>query len=365
MRPEQKPANPNFSSGPTSKRPGWSLEKLNLESLGRSHRAKGPKARIQKIITDSRELLGMPDDYLLGIVPGSDTGAFEMAMWAMLGTRPVDVFSWESFGDGWVTDIEKQLKLDDTHVYKAGYGEIPDLGLADRSHDIVFTWNGTTSGVRVPDAEWISDDREGLTFCDATSAVFAMPITWPKLDVITWSWQKALGGEAGQGMLALSPRAVDRLETWQPNRPLPKIFRLTKSGKIIQALFVGATINTPSLLAVEDHLDALGWAKAIGGLPALIKRSQKNLDIIAGWVDRTDWVTFLASDPDLRSSTSICLKIIDPWFTDQDTDSQRLAIKQLVTMLDEESVAHDIEGYRDAPPGVTDLGRGHRGNHGS
>lgn len=351
MKPTQKTNNPNFSSGPTSKRPGWSPGNLNVNSLGRSHRAKGPKARIQKVSDDSRAVLGIPDDYLLGMVPGSDTGAFEMAMWSMLGERPVDVFAWESFGEGWITDITKQLKLSDIQLHTADYGEIPDLSQANADHDIIFTWNGTTSGIRVPDAEWIADDRSGLTFCDATSAVFAMPLAWEKLDVITWSWQKVLGGEAGHGMLALSPRAVARLESWQPDRPLPKIFRLTKSGKLNQDIFVGSTINTPSLLAVEDQLDALGWAQELG-LSGLIQRSEYNLQAIADWVNVTDWVDFLAADPSLRSSTSICLKIVDPWFTEQETDAQRDVVKQLVAMLEVESVAYDIAGYRDAPPGL-------------
>ena len=285
------------------------------------------------------------------MVPGSDTGAFEMAMWSMLGERPVDVFAWESFGEGWITDITKQLKLSDIQLHTADYGEIPDLSQANADHDIIFTWNGTTSGIRVPDAEWIADDRSGLTFCDATSAVFAMPLAWEKLDVITWSWQKVLGGEAGHGMLALSPRAVARLESWQPDRPLPKIFRLTKSGKLNQDIFVGSTINTPSLLAVEDQLDALGWAQELG-LSGLIQRSEYNLQAIADWVNVTDWVDFLAADPSLRSSTSICLKIVDPWFTEQETDAQRDVVKQLVAMLEVESVAYDIAGYRDAPPGL-------------
>lgn len=351
MKPTQKTNNPNFSSGPTSKRPGWSTGNLNVNSLGRSHRAKGPKARIQKVSDESRAVLGIPDDYLLGMVPGSDTGAFEMAMWSLLGERPVDIFAWESFGEGWITDITKQLKLSDIQLHTADYGEIPDLSQANADHDIIFTWNGTTSGIRVPDAEWIADDRSGLTFCDATSAVFAMPLAWEKLDVITWSWQKVLGGEAGHGMLALSPRAVARLESWQPDRPLPKIFRLTKSGKLNQDIFVGSTINTPSLLAVEDQLDALGWAQELG-LSGLIQRSEYNLQAIADWVNVTDWVDFLAADPSLRSSTSICLKIVDPWFTEQETDAQRDVVKQLVALLEAESVAYDIAGYRDAPPGL-------------
>ncbi|HAK51058.1 MAG TPA: phosphoserine transaminase, partial [Gammaproteobacteria bacterium] len=350
-KPTQKPSNPNFSSGPTSKRPGWSPDQLDLNSLGRSHRARGPKARIRKVSDDSRAVLGIPDDYVLGMVPGSDTGAFEMAMWGMLGERPVDVFAWESFGEGWVTDITKQLKLDDIQLYTADYGEIPDLSKAKADHDVIFTWNGTTSGVRVPNADWIAEDRRGLSFCDATSAVFAMPIAWEKLDVITWSWQKVLGGEAGHGMLALSPRAVERLETWQSDRPLPKIFRLTKYGKLNRDIFAGSTINTPSLLAVEDQLDALSWAQGLG-LAGLVQRSEANLQTISDWLGNTDWIEFLATDSSLRSSTSICLKIVNPWFTEQDTDAQRDVIKQLVALLESESVAYDIAGYRDAPPGL-------------
>ncbi len=310
------------------------------------------------MITESREILGMPDDYLLGIVPASDTGAFEMAMWTMLGERAVDIFAWESFGQGWVTDIEKQLKLDNTNVCIAPYGVLPDFAEANPNHDIVFTWNGTTSGVRIPDASWIADDREGLTFCDATSAVFGMPVDWPKLDVVTWSWQKVLGGEAAHGMLALSPAAVARLERWQPDRPLPKIFRLTKSGKLNREIFAGSTINTPSLLAVEDQLDALKWARSIGGLPALIQRSQSNLHAIESWVANTPWVSFLAKLPETRSSTSICLNITDPWFTAQDEAAQRAVIKSLVGMLESDDVAYDIAGYRDAPPGLRIWGGG-------
>ena len=274
-----------------------------------------------------------------------------MAMWGMLGERPVDVFAWESFGEGWVTDITKQLKLDDIQLYTADYGEIPDLSKAKADHDVIFTWNGTTSGVRVPNADWIAEDRRGLSFCDATSAVFAMPIAWEKLDVITWSWQKVLGGEAGHGMLALSPRAVERLETWQSDRPLPKIFRLTKYGKLNRDIFAGSTINTPSLLAVEDQLDALSWAQGLG-LAGLVQRSEANLQTISDWLGNTDWIEFLATDSSLRSSTSICLKIVNPWFTEQDTDAQRDVIKQLVALLESESVAYDIAGYRDAPPGL-------------
>jgi phosphoserine aminotransferase len=358
-KPEKKPANPKFSSGPTSKRPGWSVAELNTESLGRSHRAKQPKARLKKVIDDSKRILGIPEDYLLAIVPASDTGAFEMAMWTMLGARGVDVLSWESFGEGWATDIKSQLKLDDTRFINAPYGDLPDLNSTDAaSRDVIFTWNGTTSGVCVSDADWISADREGLTFCDATSAVFAMEVDWPKLDVVTWSWQKVLGGEAGHGMLALSPRAVERLETYTPAWPLPKIFRLAKKGKVGLDLFAGSTINTPSMLAVEDQLNALAWAESIGGLTALIGRSQANLAAIKTWVDKRDWIEFLATDPATISSTSICLRIVDEWFSVLEEDAQRSLIKSLVNNLESEGVALDISGYRDAPPGLRIWGGG-------
>lgn len=357
-KPASKPRNPRFSSGPTSKRPGWSLEALDTSSLGRSHRAGYPKGRIKQVIDDSKLILGIPDDYLVGIVPASDTGAFEMAMWTMLGARGVDVLSWESFGAGWLTDIKSQLKLEDVRDLSAAYGELPDLGAVDGDRDIVFTWNGTTSGVRVPDADWIPSDRAGLTFCDATSAVFAMAVDWQKLDVVTWSWQKVLGGEAAHGMLVLSPAAVARLESYTPAWPLPKIFRLAKKGKVTLDLFEGATINTPSMLAVEDQLDALAWADSIGGLPALIERSARNLAAIEAWVAQSDWAGFLASDPVNRSSTSICLSIVDPWFTGKDEDEQQAMIKKLTKLLEAEDVAYDIGGYRDAPPGLRIWGGG-------
>jgi phosphoserine aminotransferase len=358
-KPEQKPANPRFSSGPTSKRPGWSLAELDTESLGRSHRAKHPKARLKKVIDESKRILGIPEDYLVAIVPASDTGAFEMAMWTMLGARGVDVLSWESFGEGWATDIKSQLKLDDVRLISADYGDLPDLASTDAaSRDVIFTWNGTTSGVCLSNADWIPADRDGLTFCDATSAVFAMEVDWPKLDVVTWSWQKALGGEAGHGMLALSPGAVERLETYTPAWPLPKIFRLAKKGKVGLDLFEGSTINTPSMLAVEDQLDALAWAESIGGLAGLVERSQANLSAISTWVEKSDWVAFLATDPATISSTSICLSIVDEWFSEQNEDAQRSLIKSLVSTLDSEGVALDIGGYRDAPPGLRIWGGG-------
>ena len=352
-KPSNKPGNSRFSSGPTSKRPGWSLANLNTNSLGRSHRAGYPKERLQKVIEESRRILGMPDDYLLGIVPASNTGAFEMAMWSMLGQRPVDVFSWESFGAGWVTDIRMLLPPADVREITAPYGELPDFSQADLAHrDLVFLWNGTTSGVCLANADWVPAEREGLALCDATSAVFAMEIDWPKLDVVTWSWQKVLGGEAAHGMLALSPRAVARLESYTPPRPLPKIFRLVKKGQLDAALFDGSTINTPSMLAVEDQLDALAWADQAGGLAGLIERSRRNLDVIAGWVKASDWVDFLAKDPACRSSTSICLSITDTWFASRPEDEQRTFIKQLTGLLESEGVALDISGYRDAPPGL-------------
>ena len=358
-RPDKKPLNPRFSSGPTAKRPGWSVDCLSTESLGRSHRAGYPKSRLKSVIDISKGMLGMPDDYLLAIVPASDTGAFEMAMWTMLGARGIDVLSWESFGAGWVTDIKSQLKLEDLREFSAPYGELPDLNAVDsEARDVVFTWNGTTSGVRIPDADWISADRNGLTFCDATSAAFAMPLDWPKLDVVTWSWQKVLGGEAAHGMLALSPRAVERLETYTPNWPLPKVFRLTKKGKLGLDLFAGSTINTPSMLAVEDQLDALDWAESIGGLSGLVSRSEANLAVISKWVDCTDWVSFLAANPATRSSTSICLTVVDPWFAGKDEDEQRALLKSLTSILEQEDIALDIGGYRDAPPGLRIWGGG-------
>jgi phosphoserine aminotransferase len=351
--PETKPNNPCFSSGPTAKRPGWALTKLSIDVLGRSHRASVPKSRIKAVIDQSKALLGMPDDYLLGIVPGSDTGAFEMAMWTMLGARGVDVLSWESFGAGWKTDIQKQLKLNDVRIFDAPYGSLPDLtAVSTLDRDVVFTWNGTTSGACIPNGDWISDVREGLTFCDATSASFAMALPWTKLDVVTWSWQKVMGGEAAHGMIALSPRAVARLESYDPAWPLPKLFRLTKGGALIRDLFEGATINTPSMLAVEDQLDALAWATQIGGLSALIARSQANLSVVRNWVDQSSWAAFLTPDISQQSSTSICLKIIDPIFGGLPDSAQRAFIKSMTALLEQKNVAFDIAAYRDAPPGL-------------
>lgn len=352
MKPTTRPARPQFSSGPCVKRPGWSLGQLEKALVGRSHRAAPAKARLQEVIDRSRSLLGLPDDYRLGIVPASDTGAVEMAMWSLLGPRGVDVLAWESFGLGWKTDVEKQLGLADARALVADYGQLPDLSAVDFDRDVIFTWNGTTSGVRVPDGSWIPDEHAGLVICDATSAAFAMDIPYEKLDVITWSWQKVLGGEASHGMLALSPRAVERLETFKPPRPLPKIFRLTKGGKLIEGIFEAATINTPSMLAVEDAIDSLRWAEACGGVPALIARSEANLASIARWIDRTPWPAFLARDPATRSCTSICLQIEDPHFVSLAQPERAAFAKRIVKLLDEEGVAYDIGSYADAPPGL-------------
>jgi phosphoserine aminotransferase len=350
--PSVRPLVPHFSSGPCAKRPGWSLQALTDAVLGRSHRSKIGKAKLKRAIDLTREILRVPADYRIGIVPASDTGAVEMALWSLLGSRPVTVLAWESFGEGWVTDITKQLKLKDVTVLKAGYGELPDLSKVDWSSDVVFTWNGTTSGVRVPDAAWIAGDRQGLSICDATSAAFAQPLDYAKLDVITLSWQKVLGGEAAHGMLMLSPRAVERLKTYTPPWPLPKIFRMTNGGKLIEGIFEGETINTPSMLCVEDYLDTLGWAKSIGGLDALVGRADANTKAIADWVAVTPWVDFLAREPAIRSNTSVCLKIVDPAVAALTADAQSAFIKGLVAALEKENVAYDIDAYRDAPPGL-------------
>ena len=352
MKPTAKPQNPCFSSGPCAKRPGWSLAALEDACLGRSHRSKLGKAKLKQVIELTREVLGIPSDYKIGIVPASDTGAVEMAMWSLLGERGVDMMAWESFGSGWVSDVTKQLKLDDVRELKAGYGEIVDLAAADWSRDVVFTWNGTTSGVKVPNGDWIDANRQGLSICDATSAVYAMEMPWDKLDVTTWSWQKVLGGEAAHGMIVLSPRAVERLESYTPAWPMPKIFRMTKGGKLIEGIFEGATINTPSMLCVEDAIDAHEWAKSIGGLSALIQRSNANLAAVNEWVEATPWIEFLATDAATRSNTSICVKITDDWFTAQGEADQQALIKQIAGALDKEGVAYDIAGYRDAPAGL-------------
>ncbi|MFT3829229.1 MAG: phosphoserine transaminase [Opitutaceae bacterium] len=342
MKPTVKPANPNFSSGPCSKRPGYALSALPTDILGRSHRSSLGKSRLAKSITETKALLGVPADYRVGIVPASDTGAFEMAMWTMLGARGVDVFHWESFGEGWLTDIRKQLKLSDVREFAAPYGQLPDLGQYDGSRDCVFTWNGTTGGVRVPNADWIPDNRQGLTLCDATSAVFAMDLPWQKLDVVTYSWQKVLGGEGAHGVLVLSPRAVARLESYKPAWPLPKIFRLTKGGKLMEEIFEGSTINTPSMIANEDYLDALAWAKSIGGLPALIKRTEANLAAFERFVATHPWIKFLAEKKEQRSSTSVCFSV----------DATPEQVKKMVKLLESEKAAFDCGAYKDAPPGL-------------
>src|SRR6187200_1162043 len=351
-KPGVRPTIPHFSSGPCAKRPGWSLQNLTDAVLGRSHRSKIGKAKLKRAIDLTRELLEVPADYRIGIVPASDTGAVEMALWSLLGARPVTMLAWESFGEGWITDIEKQLKLKDVTVVRAPYGELPDLGKIDFATDVVFTWNGTTSGVRVPNGDWIAGNRKGLTICDATSAAFAQRLDWPKLDVATFSWQKALGGEAAHGMLILSPRAVERLETYKPAWPLPKIFRLTKGGKLNQGIFEGETINTPSMLCVEDYLDALKWAKSIGGLKALIARADANTKVLSDWKAKTPWIDFLAKEASIRSNTSVCLKFTDPAITSLTADAQAEFSKKLVALVEKEGAGYDFAYYRDAPAGL-------------
>ncbi|MGA2117492.1 MAG: phosphoserine transaminase [Bryobacteraceae bacterium] len=352
MKPSLTPTNPCFSSGPCAKRPGWSLDALKDAAVGRSHRAKIGKNKLAEVIERSKKLLGMPEGYLLGIVPASDTGAVEMALWSLIGPRGVDVFSWESFGTGWAADCKHQLKLKDLRLFQAGYGKLPDLSQADWTRDVVFPWNGTTSGVKVPDGDWIAAGREALSICDATSAVYAMGVPWHKLDVVTWSWQKVLGGEAAHGMIALGPHAVKRLEEYTPDRPLPKIFQLSKGGKPIAGIFEGDTINTPSMLCVEDALDGLKWAESIGGLPALLARSEANLKAIEDWVAGSSWAAFLAEDKAIRSSTSICLKIVDPAYLALSADDQAKSAKAIVSLLDKEGAAYDVGAYRDAPAGL-------------
>ena len=351
-KPAQRPTAPHFSSGPCAKRPGWTPENLKDAALGRSHRAKIGKNKLKLAIDLTREVLEVPADYRIGIVPASDTGAVEMSLWSLLGARPVTMIAWESFGEGWVSDVVKELKLKDVTKLTAPYGEIPDLSKVDSNTDIVFTWNGTTSGVRVPNADWIRADRQGLTICDATSAAFAQPLDWAKLDVVTFSWQKALGGEAAHGMLVLSPRAVERLETYKPAWPLPKIFRMTKGGKLNEGIFVGETINTPSMLCVEDYLDALNWGKSLGGLKALIGRADANTKVIADWVAKTPWIDFLAKDVAIRSNTSVCLKFTDAAVTSLNADTQSDFVKKLVAMVEKEAAGFDFAHYRDAPAGL-------------
>ena len=351
-KPGVRPATPHFSSGPCAKRPGWSLQNLTDAALGRSHRAKIGKAKLKRAIDLTREVLEVPADYRIGIVPASDTGAIEMAMWSMLGARPVTMLALESFGEGWVTDVQKQLKLSDVTVLKAPYGALPDLTKVNFDSDVVFTWNGTTSGVRVPNGDWIAADRNGLTICDATSAAFAQKLDFAKLDVVTFSWQKALGGEGAHGMLILSPRAVERLETYKPAWPLPKIFRMTKNGKINEGIFIGETINTPSMLCVEDYLDTLQWAKGLGGLKALIARADANTKVLADWAAKTPWVDFLAADAKIRSNTSVCLKVVDPAVTRLSADEQVAFAKSLAALVEKEGAGYDLGHYRDAPAGL-------------
>ena len=352
VRPAVRPARPFFSSGPCAKRPGWTPEALKGALVGRSHRSKPGKAKLKDAIDRTKKLLGVPEGYRCGIVPASDTGAVEMALWSMLGARPVDLFAWESFSEDWVTDTVKQLKIKDARTFKAGYGQLPDLSQYNPAHDAVFVWNGTTSGVKVPDGDWIPAGREGLTICDATSAAFAMDLPWDKLDVVTFSWQKVLGGEAAHGMLILSPRAVARLESYSPPWPMPKIFRMTKGGKIVDGIFEGETINTPSMVAVEDYLDALTWAESVGGLKGLIKRANDNLHVLEKWASTCGWAGFLAEDARIRSNTSVCIKVTDPWFESLSDDAKADAAKKIASLLEKEGVALDIAGYRAAPPGL-------------
>jgi len=350
-KPTTKPKNPNFSSGPCAKRPGWDIKNLKTDSLGRSHRAKLPKQRLVEVINLSKQLLKIPNDYKVGIIAGSDTGAIEAAMWSLLGKTGVEVLAWESFGSDWVKDIKEQLKIKNLTIHQSDYGDLPDFQKINFDNDIVFNWNGTTSGVCLPNADWITDNRKGLTICDATSAVFAMEMDWHKLDVITWSWQKVLGGEAAHGMIALSPKSLERLSEYQPTWPIPKIFRLANNKKVIEGIFKGETINTPSMLCVEDAIDSLNWIQSIGGSKGSIDKSQSNLQLVKTWIESKDWIDFLAKDSSTLSSTSICLKIKDPWFLGLSADQQQLKIKEINSLLDKEQVAFDINAYRTAPPG--------------
>ena len=358
QHPQAKPSNPCFSSGPCAKRPGWNINNLKNVPIGRSHRSKICKDKLNEVIILTKELLNIPDDYIVGIVPASDTGAVEMAMWNLLGVRGVDVFSWESFSKDWASDATEQLKLNDLRIFHADYGLLPDLSQTDIERDIVFTYNGTTSGVKVPNCDWISENRKGLTICDATSAIFAMNLDWSKLDATTFSWQKTMGSEAAHGMIILSPKAVERLETYQPQRPLPKIFRLTNKERLIKGVFSGATINTPSMLAVEDALDSLHWIKSIGGNQGIINRSNANLKVISNWVANSNWVDFLASDKDTISNSSICLKITHPDYQNLSSETQAILVKELLALLEKEQIAYDIASYRDAPLGIRIWGGG-------
>lgn len=351
-KPNQKPQNPNFSSGPCAKRPGWSLEALQDALIGRSHRSGPGKKKLQEVIDRNRSLLGIPEDYRIAIVPASDTGAVEMALWNLLGARGVDVLAWESFSADWAKDIQEHLAIDNARLLDAEYGSLPDLASVNFQNDVVFVWNGTTSGAMVPDGNWIPDDREGLTICDATSAIFAYDLPWNKLDVVTWSWQKVLGGEAAHGMLVLSPRAVERLRNFKPQRPLPKIFRMMKKGDINEGLFKGETLNTPSMIAVEDCLDTLKWVESLGGLQATIQRTKDNYNVLEKWVEATPWIEFLAGDASSRSRTSVCLQFVDSWFAEQSAEDQAAAIGALCKLLDAEGVAYDIKAYRSAPAGL-------------
>ena len=352
MKPTRRPANPCFSSGPCAKRPGWSAAALEGALLGRSHRSRAGLARLLEVIERSQRVLEMPADWRLGIVAGSDTGAVEMALWSMLGARGVDLLCWENFGEGWVVDVTRHLKLPDVRLLEAPYGQLPDLAAVDPDRDLVFVWNGTTAGVRVPHGEWIAAERQGLVICDATSAAFAMRLPWPKLDVVTWSWQKVLGGEAAHGMLALSPRAVERLESYTPPWPLPKLFRLTSGGKLIEGIFRGETVNTPSMLCVEDAIDSLKWAEEVGGLEALVGRAEGNLAAVARWVERSSWLRFLAEDPATRSCTSIQLEIIDPWFLALAPETRFKTVRSMTARLEAEGVGYDLASHRASPPGI-------------
>ena len=357
-KPDKKPSNPNFSSGPTTKRPNWLIKNLEGALLGRSHRASECKERLKKVITKSKSILNLPEDYLVGIMPGSDTGALEAAMWSLLGNRGIDVLAWENFGKEWVIDVVDELKIEDRNVHLSDYGTLPDLTKVNFSRDVIFTWNGTTSGVRVPNGDWIPDDREGLTICDATSAIFAMPIDYNKCDVLTWSWQKVLGGEAAHGMLAISPRVVERLQTYQPPWPIPKVFRIASKKKLISGIFEGNTINTPSMLCVEDAIDGLNWSEEIGGLDELFRRSNTSLSHIETWVKNISWVDFLNADKQTRSNTGITFKIVEDWFVKKEEKQQRDIMKEITSLLTKENIAYDINGYPKAPPSFRIWGGG-------